>query len=100
MGKQAKPQPLHDAFDLLESAGSSLRCRDLVRALQGLGFDVRDGKKQGHKVFTHPGIDTFTSGSFTCGHGRNDEVKPNYPRSVLKLLRQYEAELVYYLSTM
>lgn len=97
MGKKETPKPLRDALDLLESAGSSLRCKDLVRALQDLGFDVRDGKKQGHKVFTHPHIDTFTSGSFSCGHGKNQEVKPNYPKSVLRLLRQYEAELISYL---
>lgn len=82
---------------MLESAGASLRCKDLVAALKGLGFDVRDGTKQGHKVFTHPHIPDFTSSGFTCGHGTNPEVKPNYPKSVLKLLHRYETELITYL---
>ena len=37
-----------------------------------------NGKKTGHKVITHPTLVNFTSASFTCGHGRNPQVKPIY----------------------
>ena len=53
----------------------SVRCKDLVRLILGLGFAVRDGRKAGHKV-THPTLVNLTSASFTCGHGRNQQVKP------------------------
>ena len=65
--------------------------------LASLGFGVRDGKKQGHKIFVHHGVSSFTSGAYTCGHGRNPEIKPVYIKKVVKLLRQYESELIQYL---
>ncbi|XSG84782.1 MAG: hypothetical protein ACPW60_13755 [Methylohalobius sp. ZOD2] len=65
--------------------------------LVSLGFEVRDGKKAGHKVFVHHGMASFTSGAYTCGHGRNPEIKPAYIKKVAKLLKQYETELIQYL---
>jgi hypothetical protein len=85
------------AREQLEQASASLRCQDLVRILTRLGFDVRDGRKQGHKVMTHPGVPSFTSQGFTCGHGRNPEIKPVYVRRIAATLRQYEPELADYL---
>lgn len=77
----------------LESSRASIRCGRLADLLDRLGFEVRDGRKSGHKVFVHPGLSGFASGSYTCGHGRNPEIKPAYIRNVLRILRQYEAEL-------
>jgi len=74
-----------------------MRCRDLVDILDGLGFEVRDGKKQGHKILFHAGIRGFFSASFTCGHGRNPEIKPAYVRQVRKLLLRYESEILGFL---
>ncbi len=37
-----------------------MRCQELADLLTELGFEVRDGKKAGHKVFVHHGIETFT----------------------------------------
>jgi hypothetical protein len=88
---------VRSVLDDLEAAGANLRCNDLIGKLRLLGFEVRDGKKQGHKVFTHPGMPTFTSRPFTCGHGRNPEIRPVYVRKVLKVLRDYETELTHYL---
>ena len=65
--------------------------------LTSIGFEIRDGKKQGHKVFVHHGVSSFTSGSYSCGHGRNREIKPGYIKNVIKLLRQHESELIQYL---
>ena len=36
------------AIDRL-SARRNIRCNDMIRLLEGLGFAVRDGKKTGHK---------------------------------------------------
>ena len=81
----------------LRSNASSTRCDELAGILESLGFEVREGKKQGHKIFVHHDVDAFTSAAYTCGHGRNPEIKPVYVRKVASLLRQYEAELVLYL---
>ncbi len=78
----------------LRSAGTTIRCEELAKLLRLLGFEVRDGKKAGHKVFVHHGIASFTSGGYTCGHGHNPEIKPVYIKQVIKLLSQYETELI------
>ncbi|MBK1630905.1 hypothetical protein CKO31_09155 [Thiohalocapsa halophila] len=85
------------AREELEQAVTSLRCSTLVRILKSLGFDVRAGSKPGHKVMTHPGVPSFTSQAFTCGHGKNPEIKPVYVRKVAATLRRYEPELAEYL---
>lgn len=90
-----------ELFDMvverLRSAGAAIRCQELADMLACLGFEVRDGKKQGHKVFVHHGVTSFTSGGYTCGHGRNPEIKPAYIKKVVKLLKQYETELIQYI---
>jgi len=48
-------------------------------------------------VFFHDGISAFTSGSYNCGHGRNPEIKPAYIGKVLRILRQYEVEIIDFL---
>jgi len=81
----------------LSAAGSSMRCKTVTALLVSLGFNVRDGKKGGHKVFTHHGIPSFTSGSYNCEHGKNPEIKKVYIKNVIKVLEKYEQELVEYL---
>jgi hypothetical protein len=76
------------------SSGGAIRCQELADMLALLGFEVRDGKKTGHKVFVHHGVQSFTSGGYTCGHGRNPEIKPVYIRKVVTLLKQYKTELI------
>lgn len=82
--------------DILERLGSggAIRCQELAEMMVSLGFEVRDGKKSGHKVFVHHGVHSFTSGGYTCGHGRNPEIKPVYIKKVVKLLKQYKTELI------
>ena len=65
----------------------------MVKLLEGLGFEVRDGKKSGHKVITHPGLCRFTSASFSCGHGRDPQVKRAYIHRIKKVLEDYGEEL-------
>ncbi len=86
-------------LDALESTQATLRCRDMVDILDGLGFEVRDGRKQGHKIVFHEGIPGFFSAGFTCGHGRNLEIKPVYVRELRKLLLRYESEIRSFLET-
>jgi hypothetical protein len=35
----------------------------------------------------------FTTTSYTCGHGKNPEVKPAYVKKMLTVIRRYESEL-------
>jgi hypothetical protein len=77
----------------LFQGGSVLRCGDVVKALESLGFEVRDGSKGGHKVFTHDSLKDFTSSSFNCDHGRNPQIKKAYIKKIRNLLEQYSEEL-------
>jgi hypothetical protein len=86
-----------DALAALSAAGGNLRCNDLARTLRDLGFDVRDGRKAGHKVVTHPGIARFSTAGYTCGHGKNPEIKPVYVKKMIGLLRDYESDLIAFL---
>jgi hypothetical protein len=81
----------------LKKRKTNLACQEIKNLLEQLGFDVRDGKRGGHKVFTHCGLPLFTSSSFNCGHGRNPEVKPAYIVKINRLLTQYEADLIVFL---
>ena len=83
---------VHAAIAIL-STGADIRCTAMVRLLTGLGFSVRDGRKQGHKVVTHHGLAAFTSAAFSCGHGRNPQVKRVYVASVRSLLASYADDL-------
>ncbi|MDZ7750959.1 MAG: type II toxin-antitoxin system HicA family toxin [Gammaproteobacteria bacterium] len=66
----------------------------MIDCLQRLGFEVREGKKSGHRVFVHHGIQAFRSGAFTCGHGKNPEIKPAYVTQIIRLIRRYESEFI------
>ena len=77
----------------LQAAGANLRCSRLGELLESLGFAIKSGKTEGHKIYTHSGLPSFTSSSYNCGHGRNGEVKPNYLVVVLRTLRLYRDEL-------
>lgn len=78
---------------LLKQRKKSLRCNDLKKILENLGFIVRDGKRGGHKVFIHPQLSDFEAGSFNCDHGKNPQIKPAYVQKVIKILEQYKDEL-------
>ena len=81
---------------LLESK-HAIRCNELGLLLESLGFIVRDGKKGGHKLYIHPELDGFHSGSYNCGHGKNLEIKPAYIGQILRVLNTYDAELTEFL---
>ena len=79
--------------DTLERGSSGIRCKELTKLLKGLGFEVKDGKRGGHKLFFHDEIASFQSSSFNCGHGRDPVVKKVYVNKILNVIKQYENEL-------
>lgn len=81
----------------LQQHKTNLCCDDVKQLLVSLGFEVRDGKQGGHKVFVHQGMPSFMSGSFNCGHGKNPEIKPAYIGKIIQVLKQYHDELEAYL---
>ncbi len=86
-----------EVVECLRSAKSSMRCADLTRQLERLGFEIRPGKRGGHRIVVHDGLSDFYSKSFNCGHGKNPEIKPAYVRQMLKLLNDHEQELLRFL---
>lgn len=81
----------------LNQAGASMRCSKLTTLLITLGFAVKDGRKGGHKVFTHDHIPGFSSSSYNCDHGKNPEIKRPYINNVKRTLRQHETAIRAYL---
>lgn len=81
----------------LEAQKRSIRCNELAGLLEELGFQVKEGKRGGHRVVVHVGIPSFHSTSYNCGHGKNPEIKPAYINQIKKVIERYEAELVAYL---
>ena len=77
----------------LEASPKSIRCDELAKLLEDLGFDVRKGRQGGHRVFFHDDLSDFISGSYDCGHGKNPEIKPAYIRKVVRILKEHETEL-------
>ena len=86
-----------DTIDYFQQHKTNLCCEEVKSLLVGLGFEVRDGKQGGHKIFVHQGVPSFMSGSFNCGHGKNPEIKPAYIGKIIRVLNQYHEELVRYL---
>lgn len=88
---------LNDARETLLAGKGNLRCQEVVKLLERLGFEVRDGRRGGHKIFVHHAIPGFYSGSFNCGHGKNPEIKPAYITRILTILDMYAPALEAYL---
>jgi predicted RNA binding protein YcfA (HicA-like mRNA interferase family) len=86
-----------NTISTLQQRKASLCCEDVKDLLEKLGFEVRDGRKGGHKIYFHQGLPSFQSGSFNCGHGKNPEIKPAYISKIIQILKQYQDELEQYL---
>ena len=86
-----------EIIEQLQLRKSSLCCEDVKQLLTSLGFDVRDGKLGGHKIYVYQGLPSFHSGSFNCRHGKNPEIKPAYITKIVQVLKQYKNELDDYL---
>lgn len=91
--------PVDDAIAELEQRKRSMRCSELVAVLEALGFEVRDGSRGGHKVYTHPYLKDFTSDGINCEHGRNPQIKPAYVAKAIRNLKRHKDELEKFLGT-
>lgn len=76
---------------------TNLRGDRATALLRSLGFEVKEGRLGGHRVFTHDGLADFHSSSFNAGHGKNPEIKPSYVRNILRVLKEHESALRSYL---
>lgn len=86
---------------IYNQANRQVRCQEMKKFLEALGFKIEDGKKQGHKKVKHTWLSEhhdFRGSNYTCGHGANSELLKNYPKSMAKLVKRYEAELKNYLT--
>lgn len=84
---------LDQVIKTLTASKASMRCDEVVKLLKDLGFNVRDGKCPGHKIFTHPELQDFHSGSFNCDHGKNPQIKSAYISKILRVLSDNETAL-------
>lgn len=84
---------MSEVIQSLKQRKTNIRCNDLKQVLQQLGFIVREGKRGGHQLFTHPELTDFHGGSFNCDHGKNPQVKPVYVQKIIKVLEQYQEHL-------
>jgi len=87
---------INETIRNLKASKSNIRCADMKGYLKSLGFEVRNGKKGGHKLYFHDGISGFISGSYNCGHGKNPEIKPAYVGKLITMLEHYKSELIKY----
>ena len=88
---------LDDVLIELRQKSSNLRCADVVGLLSSLGFDVREGKKGGHKVYTHQQLPDFISSSFNCGHAKNSQIKAHYIKQIARTIVMHKFALEDYL---
>ncbi|MGB7815849.1 MAG: type II toxin-antitoxin system HicA family toxin [Methylotenera sp.] len=76
-----------------KATSANVKCRDFTKLLGEFGFDIRHGKKGGHKIVTHPHIHHWPGSDYNCGHSKGDDVKPAYIKNILKIVNQFEDEL-------
>ena len=88
---------VQSAINHLHTRKGHLRCEEVKRLLESLGFEVKDGKKGGHKVYMHDGISEFYSSSFNCGHGKNPEIKVAYIRNIIGVIEELKTSIAAFL---
>ncbi len=88
----AKVSPAEVIAELNARKGN-LRCSEVTKFLKSLGFEVKEGKSPGHKIFTHDKLNDFFSGSYNCGHGKNPEIKRAYIGKIVGILEYHQSTL-------
>lgn len=83
----------------LKQQKSNLRCKDVADFLKLLGFEVRDGRRGGHKIYVHDALPDFMSGSYNCGHGKNPEIKAAYIIKIIRVLEEHQKAIEDYLES-
>jgi hypothetical protein len=82
--------------ELIANWGShkaGLRCEEVIAGLKSLGFDVRTGRTEGHKKYSHPSLPDFYGSSWNCGHGKNPTILSSYIGNIIKVLKKYRDDL-------
>jgi predicted RNA binding protein YcfA (HicA-like mRNA interferase family) len=77
---------------IFRQKSASMSCKEVIRALESLGFIVKAGSKGKHHTYTHPKLVTLRA-NFDCGHGRNPDVLPVYVKSIANVLEEFEESL-------
>ena len=88
---------IDEILETLQARKANLRCDELSRLLESLGFVVERVKKGNHKKVKHHGLEGFPGSGFDCGHGRNPKVKPGYANKMKHLILDYRSEMEEYL---
>lgn len=76
-----------------KATSANVKCKDFTKLLGDFEFDVRDGKKGGHKIVTHPKLLSWHGSNYNCGHSSGADIKPNYIKAFLKIVKEHEDEL-------
>ena len=76
-----------------KATSANVKCKDFTKLLGDFEFDVRDGKKGSHKIVTHPKLLSWHGSIYNCGHSSGADVKPNYIKTFLKIVKEHEDEL-------
>lgn len=80
-------------IEKLRGSKSNIMCDELTRLLTKLGYDVRQGRRGNHRVFTHSLLIGWHGSNFDCGHGRNPPVLPIYITKIVKILEKHQDEI-------
>jgi hypothetical protein len=96
-----------DIIEDLSARKRSISCNGktgLLLYMEELGFDWKEGKTDGHKVFVHDFLTRETNGQFTthsidCGHYPKKAMKFQYVVATIRVLKKYESELSEYLKS-
>lgn len=89
---------LKAALERLRAGKGSIRCGEVIAILESLGFVVKRRGSAQHHAYNHQALaPEFKGANFGCPHRSGEPVKNNYISNVMRVLRQYEDELLNYL---
>ncbi len=88
---------LDEAKTRLSSGKGSIRCNEVTSILEDLGFTIKPGRKPKHFTYNHKALTGWWGSNFACPHKSGDPVNKNYVTNILRVLRDYKAELAEYL---
>lgn len=80
-----------DVTRRLRESPTNIKCSEMKKMLEDLGFVVTKGTKGNHHRFKHPAIPEFYGGKFDGGH--ESKIKPAYSKDVLSILVEFESQL-------
>ena len=85
-------ESVQDAITKLEDCITNTSAEDLRKMLVNLGFEVKDGRRGGHKLIKHQGLPEFFSSSYNAGAKRNGIIKKFYIKGIIKVLKTHKED--------